>query len=1226
MDYKIGVQTKGLNIKIDGKSLDVTDKKSFIDLAKGSKIQVSKKMKDITDDLVVLKNGENLEILYHDGSSLTLEGFYLLENASIELQTVENEIQILSSNFESNNEISIVYTQGNSSFFNSLFKDNSSLINALNEYNHTIDTGLNAGDSTILHQSSVFSNISTTTYILGGVLIGAGAIALASGGGGGSSNNNSHPTGPVTVSGHLVDNFVSGVDYYINGSSVSSGKTGVDGSFTYKVGDTVTFKVAGITIGSNITVPSDGNVLLQDLVGVSRNEVTNPEVVKIAQFLQTLDSDGNTTNGITITAGTLTYLQNGVTGNIASLDINTDIFDNNIDIVTIDEAISHLNQTMIDGSYVANFDTIAPTATVALDVTALKVGETATLTVTFSEVPTNFVEADDLTVVNGTLSGGSFDVTGKIYTATFTPTDNLEDASNVVTLGTGWTDAAGNAPVATASSANYAIDTKEPTATIVAIGQDVTDIVGAVLSSTCPAVEGATIADAFDNNINTAFKTDTRDGDVTIDALSSVVVTTLGLTAQVARNWADNPSHVTIYGSNTSTTTNLVQIVSDYLDTSNVNSSTVTDYPDFTFSNSTAYRYYKIVFDEKVGESSLEQNTNWTAVAEVRLYTAANEVILMNTENATVQSSELGTAYLVKSTLTQPTTAAELLTLETNNDASVNHVAITAINTNTNLALTGLVDGSYNLYTVDTAGNLSLASSTAVTVDTTAPLAPTSLNLATLDDLGVSSTDNYTSKTTGLTIDGIGETGSLVQLYTWIDANTDTIIDDSELTILGSSVSVIGGTFSTDVNLAHSTTDYNIVAKQTDVAGNVSAASTVLTLAVNTTVPTATLGTSVHFYESSSVNTESYIEITGGSNLTSLVDTTHGVENVDGSLNYTDFKNQFDFSKMTWTSGASSITFDSADIEKVEIRLDSTLRIYLTSGGAGKWADMTTVNGSNLLNADNTPDSLTISDDFFSTVYGVTDSGSSDDMTASTILSSFTTTPDGSSPTIYSDTIILDGAGDFIGVNIQGSVTVIQSQGLSVAEEQTLFSIDAIDGSGYVENNNTVGLLTVDLSGSTIDSGGIMNVGGGNLHVDLYSGNITNLYTDGNMLIAFDENANGSSVMLDSGMQQLQVVSSSDTTVEFSGFTVSEDRINLWTGIFDAINDQDHILNSDEFYSAAGATSGASLTDRIIYNETDGSLYYDADGSDAGTAIKLMVLTDKPTLTAADFYVHTEVI
>ena len=60
----------------------------------------------------------------------------------------------------------------------------------------------------------------------------------------------------------------------------------------------------------------------------------------------------------------------------------------------------------------------------------------------------------------------------KIYTGTFTPTDNLEDTTNVISVGTGWTDAALNAPIGSSNSANYTIDTKEPVITSITSNAD----------------------------------------------------------------------------------------------------------------------------------------------------------------------------------------------------------------------------------------------------------------------------------------------------------------------------------------------------------------------------------------------------------------------------------------------------------------------------------------------------------------------------------------------------------------------------------------------------------------------------------------------------------------------------------------------------------------------------------------------------------------------------------
>ena len=119
-------------------------------------------------------------------------------------------------------------------------------------------------------------------------------------------------------------------------------------------------------------------------------------------------------------------------------------------------------------NYTILLDTKEPTVAITLSDSTLKVGDTATVTFTFSEAPTGFAIDDVvLTGANGTLPSVTVDGgDAKIYTGTFTPTDNLEDTTNVISVGTGWTDAALNAPIGSSNSANYTIDTKEPTVAI----------------------------------------------------------------------------------------------------------------------------------------------------------------------------------------------------------------------------------------------------------------------------------------------------------------------------------------------------------------------------------------------------------------------------------------------------------------------------------------------------------------------------------------------------------------------------------------------------------------------------------------------------------------------------------------------------------------------------------------------------------------------------------------
>jgi hypothetical protein len=71
--------------------------------------------------------------------------------------------------------------------------------------------------------------------------------------------------------------------------------------------------------------------------------------------------------------------------------------------------------------------------------------------------------------------------------------------------------------------------------------------------------------------------------------------------------------------------------------------------------------------------------------------------------NVTVQSSETGTAYLVKTTVS----VSNLASITGAADNVWNSVSISSVNFNTTLATTGLVEGTYKVYAVDALGNLS---------------------------------------------------------------------------------------------------------------------------------------------------------------------------------------------------------------------------------------------------------------------------------------------------------------------------------------------------------------------------------------------------------------------------------------------------------------------------------------------------------------------------------------
>ena len=101
----------------------------------------------------------------------------------------------------------------------------------------------------------------------------------------------------------LTDSFVDGVSYTTSsGIKGLTGADGTQGSFNYNDGDTITFSIGGVTLGSVGTDNfEDANVFLQNIVGVGLDDANNEVVENLAMLLQKLDSDGDASNGITIT-------------------------------------------------------------------------------------------------------------------------------------------------------------------------------------------------------------------------------------------------------------------------------------------------------------------------------------------------------------------------------------------------------------------------------------------------------------------------------------------------------------------------------------------------------------------------------------------------------------------------------------------------------------------------------------------------------------------------------------------------------------------------------------------------------------------------------------------------------------------------------------------------------------------------------------------------------------
>ena len=168
-------------------------------------------------------------------------------------------------------------------------------------------------------------------------------------------------------------------------------------------------------------------------------------------------------------AGTITY-----GGSCSSSTTSATTSNNTITLVSLSEG-TYSNCTIIVTDSAGNasssltmnsfvVDTTAPSVSFfTLSDTALITGDTATVTLVFSEAVASFSSSADITVANGTLAvmTSTDNIT---WAGTFTPTANTEDASNVLSLATSYTDTAGNAGPAEDTS-NYAVDTLAPTLT-----------------------------------------------------------------------------------------------------------------------------------------------------------------------------------------------------------------------------------------------------------------------------------------------------------------------------------------------------------------------------------------------------------------------------------------------------------------------------------------------------------------------------------------------------------------------------------------------------------------------------------------------------------------------------------------------------------------------------------------------------------------------------------------
>jgi len=228
---------------------------------------------------------------------------------------------------------------------------------------------------------------------------------------------------------------------------------------------TVTFSITNVDeVAPTITSSTTGNDLAE-------NSGAGQTVYTIAAIA----NDGGTISSYAISGTDAGLLSVNASTGVVSLTADPDYETKNSYsfTVTASDAAGTSAATAVTFSITDVDDTAPVVSSFTLSDVALKAGDSATVTLVFTEEVSNFSSDEDITVANGTL--GSMTSSDNItWTGTFTPTADTEDSSNILTLDGSYTDPAGNAGPA-ATTANYAVDTLSPGVPTVAVTSSTTN-------------------------------------------------------------------------------------------------------------------------------------------------------------------------------------------------------------------------------------------------------------------------------------------------------------------------------------------------------------------------------------------------------------------------------------------------------------------------------------------------------------------------------------------------------------------------------------------------------------------------------------------------------------------------------------------------------------------------------------------------------------------------------
>jgi len=196
------------------------------------------------------------------------------------------------------------------------------------------------------------------------------------------------------------------------------------------------------------------------------------------------------------------------------------------------------------------------------------------------------------------------------------------------------------------------------------------------------------------------------------------------------------------------------------------------------------------------------------------------------------------------------------------------------------------------------------------------------------------------------------------------------------------------------------------------------------------------------------------------------------------------------------------------------------------------------------------------------------------------------------------DTYTVDNIGDV--------VTEAAAGGTDIVNSSVTFTLSA-----EVETLNLTGSAAINGTGNTTANAIVGNSADNILNGGL--GNDTLTGGGGNDYFVFNTAPNGTGNV--------------DTITDFSKLTGNTDFLQFSKAVF-AVTAASSAgagtaIASTEFISGAGVIAATTTAQHFIYNNTDGALYYDADGSGAGAKVQVAIIGTgtHPGLVAGDIHI-----